>query len=208
MKKPVTSYEQLLENINKNVDYWAYYVSVRSSHLKCDASQELHIMVWKLYNKFLKEGKETTIYYFQKRLFYMSSRIIKQDRAKHTIKINGKVERVIFNNIEDVSPHIIESLSREEEKNEELEWIKKVFTSTLGDLKNNLKEKDEKILNLMMNGTKNKEIAQQFGMKENALSIRITRNIKNPLKQMMFAKGDSYESSGYNENSRIKVGQF
>ncbi len=172
------SFKELMTAVTKNVDYWAWYVSSKTSLEKEDIYQELLLIIWKEYCSRIEKGKPTTKYFMQKRLYYASIRMMRN--FYHSMaSITSQLPSLNYTHYETKDDIMDERIENSKIK----EWLSSVFD----DLSNTmLKDSRVKmIFSMLRQGYKNFEIAKALDMKENTLSLIITRNIKKPLKEIV-----------------------
>ena len=164
------NFDELMKAVTKNVDYWAWYVSSKTSLEKEDVYQELLLIIWGEHCSRIKKGKPTTKYFMQKRLYYASIRIM--EKFYHSIEsVTCSLENEELNNIID---HRAEN-----------DKIKEWFGSISESLNKEADKRVKIIFSMLRQGFRNFEIAESMGVKQNTLSLIITRKIKKPLKEKM-----------------------
>ena len=163
------SFEELMGKITKNVEYWSWWVSSRTRIEKEDAYQELLLIVWKEYCSRVSSGRPITKYFMQKRLHYASIRVVRNfyhSMASLTFAQLGENIEVVDERVED---------------NRRKEWINFIFDNLL---KEKITDKRVKIIFCMLRqGYRNCEIAEIMNIKQNTLSIIITRKIKKAIEE-------------------------
>lgn len=163
-------WNDLIVRVSANIHYWSYYVSRKSPLEKDDAYQELTIILWKQYCSNQEKNKKITVYYMQKRLEYGAFRLIKKAYSSfpETSEFNDEVyyenrERDLFYS----------------------NFVNEIFDEVKNILRNDKEIKALDILIMILEGKKNKEIAEEMDIKANTLSLYIKRKIKSQLKKIV-----------------------
>ena len=167
------NFNELMKGITKNVDYWAWKISSETSIEKEDAYQDLLIIVWKEYCSRVSKGKITTRYFMQKRLNYAYMRILRS--FYHSVASITSLFDEDYREVEDI-------IDERFEKGRIKEWFNLVSDYVLLD-NEAVEERVKLIFSMLKQGYKNSEIAKSLGIKQNTLSLLITRKIKKPLKE-------------------------
>jgi len=168
------NWEELMSSTTKNVEYWASYVSRRTSLDKEDVGQDLLIIIWREYCRRSAAGKPVTRYFLQERLRYAALRTMTQFYAKKSVQ---KLELFILEGFETIDDRWEDSERR------------KAVNEALDELVAEYHAKGEErtclIIELVRVGTKNKDIAEFLEIGEGNLSVLIRRKIKNPLEEKL-----------------------
>ncbi len=167
------SWDELVTYLLRNIDYWGWYVSQKTSIEKDDAMQELLITVWKQYCNNEKKGKKITVYYMQKRLQWGASRIIKE----------------FYNNLVnswELGEDVVDPRS---ERDFFSEWTNSLFDKLKDNLKADKEFKALDILMFMLEGNSQKDIAEELDLTQKHLSVYISRKIKLNLKSILEKDG-------------------
>lgn len=161
------SFEQTREQLANDIEYWSRYVSRKSDLEKEDISQELLIIVWKIYCK----KKEINKYFIQQRLKWESLKML-----KNFYKKNNAI------NTENLSEFFIIPDEREEKRMEGF-FGREIFAQ----LAKTLQETDKlayKIVNALIDQKDRKEICDEIGICQGYLSHLISKEIKPTLKEI------------------------
>ena len=167
------NFNELMKGITKNVDYWAWKVSSKTKIEKEDAYQDLLIIVWKEYCSRVSKGKTITKYFMQKRLYYAYIRMVRN--FYHSVASITSLFNEDYREVEDI-------IDERFEKGRIKEWFNLVSDYVLLD-NESVEERVKLIFSILKEGYKNSEIAKSLGIKQNTLSLLITRKIKKPLKE-------------------------
>lgn len=176
-------WNSLTEHVSKNVSYWASYVSRKSVLEKDDVYQELLIILWKQYCSNNDKGKESTVYYMQRRLEYGAYRIMKKSYSEYN-ETSEYIDEVYY----DV-------------KEKELfysNYVNEIFEELKTLLLNDEDFKALDILVMILEGKRNKEISGELNIKASTLSIYIKRKIKSQLKNIVESQEVTYAYSKTN----------
>jgi hypothetical protein len=173
----ISSWEELHKAIIKNISYWGWYISKKTSIEVDEAKQQLLVKIWESFSKKSLNGKPVTKYLMQKLLGWYSSRIIHNFYRKKQIMNVHSLESLDEMGVQ--IPYI--------DKNEELLAVSRVMNEVGNIFKANVKmEKVLAIFDRLREGKRNVDIARELKISDSYVFTMKERYIKPLIMQKAF----------------------